>query len=140
MTFQLHFMVEGTPIGTGRPKFARRGNFVSTYTPAKTRDYEDIIKAAATAAMTEPPITTPISVFVYIAVPVPVSYSKKRKENCLVGIEKPVKKPDIDNVAKCFLDAMNGIVYLDDSQVVALHVTKEYGTVGMVEVLVREEL
>ena len=140
MTFQLHFMVEGTPIGKGRPKFARRGNFVSTYTPAKTRNYEDIIKAAATEAMTEPPIETPISVFVYIAVPVPVSYSKKRKASCLLGIEKPVKKPDIDNVAKCFLDAMNGIVYKDDSQVVSLHVTKEYGTVGMVEVLVREEL
>lgn len=140
MTFQLHFMVEGTPIGKGRPKFARRGNFVSTYTPTKTRNYEDIIKAAATEAMTEPPIETPISVFVYIAVPVPMSYSKKRKENCLVGIEKPVKKPDIDNVAKCFLDAMNGIVYKDDSQVVSLHVTKVYGTVGQVEVLVREEL
>jgi Holliday junction resolvase RusA-like endonuclease len=51
-----------------------------------------------------------------------------------------MKKPDIDNVAKCFLDAMNGIVYKDDSQVVSLHVTKEYGTVGMVEVMVREEL
>jgi Holliday junction resolvase RusA-like endonuclease len=140
MTFQLHFMVEGTPIGKGRPKFARRGNFVSTYTPAKTRNYEDIIKVAATQAMTEPPIETPLAVFVYIAVPVPMSYSKKRKENCLVGIEKPVKKPDIDNVAKCFLDAMNGIVYKDDSQVVSLHVTKEYGTVGMVEVMVREEL
>jgi Holliday junction resolvase RusA-like endonuclease len=60
MTFQLHFMVEGTPIGKGRPKFARRGNFVSTYTPTKTRNYEDIIKAAATEAMTEPPIETPL--------------------------------------------------------------------------------
>ena len=140
MTFQMNFMVEGTPIGKGRPKFARRGNFVSTYTPTKTRNYEDIIRAAATQAMTEPPITTPIAVFVYIAVPVPASASKKRRGNCLAGIEKPTKKPDIDNVAKCFLDAMNGIVYVDDSQVVSLHVTKEYGTVGMVEVMVREEL
>jgi Holliday junction resolvase RusA-like endonuclease len=140
MTFQMNFMVEGTPIGKGRPKFARRGNFVSTYTPTKTRNYEDIIKAAATEAMTEPPIETPISVFVYIAVPVPVSYSKKRTRDCLSHVEKPMKKPDIDNVAKCFLDAMNGIVYRDDSQVVSLHVTKEYGTVGMVEVMVREEL
>jgi len=140
MTFQMHFVVEGTPVGKGRPKFARRGNFVSTYTPTKTRNYEDLIKVAATQAMTEPPIATPISVFVYIAVPVPVSYSKQRKFDCLARREKPTKKPDIDNVAKCFLDAMNGIVYVDDSQVVSLHVTKEYGTVGMVEVMVREEL
>jgi Holliday junction resolvase RusA-like endonuclease len=140
MTFQMNFTVEGTPVGKGRPKFARRGNFVSTYTPTKTRNYEDIIKAAATQAMTEPPITAPLRVFVYIDMPVPVSYSKKRKEACLAGAEHPTKKPDIDNVAKCFLDAMNGIVYVDDSQVVSLHITKVYGTVGMVEVVVREEL
>jgi Holliday junction resolvase RusA-like endonuclease len=140
MTFQMNFTVEGTPIGKGRPKFARRGKFVSTYTPTKTRDYEDIIKVAARQAMTEKPLETPVAVFVYIVVPILTSYSKKRKADCLVGIEKPTKKPDLDNVAKCFLDAMNAIVYQDDVQVVSLHVTKVYGTVGMVEVMVREEL
>ena len=140
MTFQMNFTVEGTPIGKGRPKFARRGKFVSTYTPTKTRDYEDIIKVAARQAMTEKPLETPVAVFVYIVVPILTSYSKKRKADCLAGIEKPTKKPDLDNVAKCFLDAMNAIVYQDDVQVVSLHVTKVYGTVGMVEVMVREEL
>ena len=47
MTFQVMFTVEGTPVGKGRPKFARRGNFVSTYTPTKTRDYETLIAEAA---------------------------------------------------------------------------------------------
>ena len=140
MTFQMNFTVEGTPIGKGRPKFARRGKFVSTYTPTKTRDYEDIIKVAARQAMTEKPLETPVAVFVYIVVPILTSYSKKRKADCLAGIEKPTKKPDLDNVAKCFLDAMNAIVYQDDVQVVSLHVTKVYGTVGQVEVMVREEL
>ena len=140
MTFQMNFTVEGTPIGKGRPKFARRGKFVSTYTPTKTRDYEDIIKVAARQAMTEKPLETPVAVFVYIVVPILTSYSKKRKADCLAGIEKPTKKPDLDNVAKCFLDAMNAIVYQDDVQVVSLHVTKVYGTVGQVEVMLREEL
>jgi Holliday junction resolvase RusA-like endonuclease len=140
MTFQMNFTVEGTPIGKGRPKFARRGNFVSTYTPTKTRIYEDSIKICAANAMRELPLKTPVAVFLYIVVPILVSYSKKRKADCLAGIEKPMKKPDIDNVAKCFLDAMNGIVYGDDTQVVSLHVTKVYGTVGQVEVMVREEL
>ena len=140
MTFQMNFTVEGTPVGKGRPKFARRGKFVSTYTPTKTRDYEDIIKVAARQAMTEKPLETPVAVFVYIVVPILTSYSKKRKADCLAGIEKPTKKPDLDNVAKCFLDAMNAIVYQDDVQVVSLHVTKVYGTVGQVEVMVREEL
>jgi Holliday junction resolvase RusA-like endonuclease len=137
----LTYMVEGNPIGKGRPKFARRGNFVSTYTPTKTRDYETVIKEAAKKAMgSNELLETPVTVAIYITVPIPQSYSKKRSEACLNGSEKPIKKPDIDNIAKCFLDAMNDIVYKDDTQVLTLHITKVYGTVGMVEVMVREDL
>ena len=141
MTFMLTYMVEGNPIGKGRPKFARRGSFVSTYTPTKTRDYENVIKEVAKKAMGSNEILeTPVTVAIYITVPIPASYSKKRTEACLKDIERPIKKPDIDNIAKCFLDAMNEIVYKDDTQVLTLHVTKVYGTVGMVEVMVREDL
>jgi Holliday junction resolvase RusA-like endonuclease len=35
---------------------------------------------------------------------------------------------------------MNGIVYVDDVQVISLHMTKVYSTVGMVEVMVREDV
>jgi Holliday junction resolvase RusA-like endonuclease len=55
-------------------------------------------------------------------------------------LERPCKKPDIDNILKAYLDAMNGIVYEDDTQVVSLHSTKVYGTVGLVEVLVKEDM
>ena len=141
MTFMLTYMVEGNPIGKGRPKFARRGNFVSAYTPTKTRDYESVIKEAAQKAMgSNELLETPVTVAIYITVPIPQSYSKKRTEACLKDIERPIKKPDIDNIAKCFLDAMNDIVYKDDTQVLTLHVTKVYGTVGMVEVMIREDL
>jgi len=141
MTFMLTYMVEGNPVGKGRPKFARKGNFVSTYTPTKTRDYETVINDAARKAMGSNEILeTPVTVAIYITVPIPQSYSKKRTEACLSGSERPIKKPDIDNVAKCFLDAMNEIVYKDDTQVLNLHIKKVYGTIGMVEVLVVEDL
>jgi Holliday junction resolvase RusA-like endonuclease len=141
MTFLLTYQVEGNPVGKGRPRFARRGNFVSTYSPTKTRDYEDLIKDAAKKAMgSNELLETPVTIAIYITVPIPQSYSKKRTEACLSGSERPIKKPDIDNIAKCFLDAMNQVVYLDDTQVLTLHVTKVYGTVGMVEVMVKEDL
>jgi len=141
MSFMLTYMVEGNPVGKGRPKFARRGNFVSTYTPTKTRDYETLIKEAAQKAMGSTELLeTPVTVAIYITVPIPQSYSKKRIEACLKGSERPIKKPDIDNIAKCFLDAMNEIVYKDDTQVLTLHITKVYGTIGMVEVMVTEDL
>jgi Holliday junction resolvase RusA-like endonuclease len=141
MTFCVTFQVEATPVGKGRPKFARRGNFVSAYTPTKTRDYEDLIRDAAKQAMgSSVPLKTPVAAYIYITVPIPQSYSKKRSNACLEGLERPCKKPDCDNIMKAFLDAMNKIVYDDDSQVVSLHGTKVYGTIGMVEVLVKEDI
>lgn len=139
MTFQVVFQVDGPPIGKGRPKFARRGNFVSAYTPTKTRDYEDQIREAAKKAMgTSEPLETPVAAFIYITVPIPTSYPKKRFKACLEGSERPCKKPDCDNILKAYFDAMNEVVYKDDSQIVEIHAKKVYGTIGMVEVMVQE--
>ena len=141
MTFMVNFMVEGTPVPKGRPRFARRGKFVSTYSPKTTVDYETKVAEAAQLAMgSSEPLETPVGAYIYITLPIPASYSKKRKQDCLSGNERPTKKSDIDNYCKAVFDGMNGIVFLDDSQIVSLHSTKVYGTIGMVEVMVKEEL
>jgi len=141
MTFMVNFMVEGTPVPKGRPRFARRGKFVSTYSPKTTVDYETKVAEAAQIAMgSSEPLETPVGAYIYITLPIPASYSKKRTQACLSGEERPTKKSDIDNFCKAIFDGMNGIVFLDDSQVVSLHSTKVYGTIGMVEVMVKEEL
>ena len=141
MTFMVTFMVEGTPVPKGRPRFARRGKFVSTYSPKTTVDYESKVSESAKLAMgSSEPLETPVGAYIYITLPVPASYSKKRTEACLSGEERPTKKSDIDNYCKAIFDGMNGIVFVDDSLVVSLHATKVYGTIGMVEVMVKEEL
>jgi Holliday junction resolvase RusA-like endonuclease len=135
------FIVEGTPVPKGRPRFARRGKFVSTYSPKTTVDYETLVSTSAKQAMgaTEP-LETPLAAYIYITLPIPASYSKKRTAACLSGEERPTKRSDIDNYCKAIFDGMNGIVYVDDSQIVGLHSTKRYGIIGMVEILVKEEL
>ncbi len=134
-------MVYGEPVGKGRPRFAKRGNFVSTYTPQKTKTYEDEIRMMAKAAMgSSEPLDTPMTVAIYIRVGIPTSFSKQKRKDALEGILKPTKKPDADNILKCFLDAMNGIVYLDDKQVVNIHLTKVYAEIPAVEVMVKEDL
>jgi Holliday junction resolvase RusA-like endonuclease len=141
MTFITMFTVFGEPVGKGRPRFAKRGNFVSTYTPQKTKTYEDEIRLMAQAAMgASEALETPVTVAIYIRVGIPASFSKNKRKDALANIERPTKKPDIDNIAKCFLDAMNGIVYLDDKQVVSLHITKVYAETPAVEVMVKEDL
>jgi Holliday junction resolvase RusA-like endonuclease len=141
MTMMIVYSVYGEPVGKGRPRFAKRGNFVSTYTPQKTKTYEDEIRMMAKSAMgASEPLETPVTVAIYIRVGIPASFSKQKRKDALANIERPTKKPDIDNIAKCFLDAMNGIVYLDDKQVVSLHITKVYAETPAVEVMVKEDL
>lgn len=141
MTFMVTFMVEGTPVPKGRPRFARRGKFVSTYSPKTTVDYESKVSESAKLAMgASEPLETPVAAYIYITLPVPASYSKKRTEACLSGQERPTKKSDIDNYCKAIFDGMNNIVFVDDSLVVSLHAIKVYGTIGMVEVMVKEDL
>ena len=141
MTFLVMYTVYGEPVGKGRPRFAKRGNFVSTYTPLKTKTYEDEIRMMAKAAMgSSEPLETPVTVAIYIRVGIPTSFSKQKRKDAIEGILKPTKKPDADNVLKCFLDAMNEIVYLDDKQVVNIHLTKVYSETPAVEIMVKEDL
>ena len=136
---QIHFQVEGDPKGKGRPRFSRAGKFTRVYTDKQTLDYEAVIKFFAAQAMGSTDLLeTPVSVFLYIRHAVPQSYSKKRTEACLSGLEQPCKKPDIDNIVKTFLDGMNGAIFKDDTQVVDLHVKKVYSSVPGVDVMVME--
>ena len=139
MSFMVTFRVDTNPVGKQRARYAKRGNFVQTYTPDKTRNYEALIKEAAIQAMGSNEILeTPVNLYLYIRAPIPKSLSKKRLEACLNGLEKPIKKPDASNVLKSVEDAMNGVVYKDDSQIVNIHVTKVYSSVPGVDICVKE--
>ena len=60
--------------------------------------------------------------------PIPKSWSKKRK-NEAAGCYH-TSKPDLDNLQKALLDAMNGIVFEDDSQVADIRAVKRYTITG----------
>ncbi len=127
--------------GKGRPRFARQGTFVKTYTDAKTLTYEKSIQTYAKQAMgSTSPLIGAVAAYLHIGIPIPPSYSKTRQKACIEGLERPTKKPDIDNIVKAVLDGMNGIVYLDDKQVVDLHLTKVYSETEGVDILIKGEI
>jgi len=139
MTFQVMFSVYGEPVPKGRPRFSTRGKFVQTFTPQKTRTYESEVAMMAKAAMgASRPLQTALEAFIYLTFPIPQSYSKKRSEACLAGLEKHLKRPDADNVAKAVIDGMSQIIFVNDSQIVSLHIHKAYGEIAKAEILVRE--
>lgn len=139
MTFHVLFTVYGEPVAKGRPRFSTRGKFVQTFTPDKTRTYEAEVAMMAKAAMgSSKPLDSALEAFIHLTFPIPQSYSKKRAEACLAGQEKHTKRPDADNVAKAIIDGMDQIVFLNDSQIVSLHIHKTYGEIAKAEILVRE--
>jgi Holliday junction resolvase RusA-like endonuclease len=140
LTFQVIFSVYGQPVPKKRPRVTRYGH---AYTPKESLAYDTEVALMAKSAMgTSEPLETPVAAYIYINYAIPPSYTKKRREACLNGSERPTGQNlgDIDNVAKQILDACNGIVYKDDRQVVSLHVTKRYDTISSVHVCIKEEL
>lgn len=121
------FNIPGQPVPKGRPKFARRGAHVSTYTPAKTVNYENLVKMAATHAMCgQEPTAAPVALALYLSLQIPASWSNKRRAMAAAGAIAATKKPDADNVLKGIKDGCNGIVWRDDAQVVRIHIEKRY--------------
>lgn len=132
------FVIPGTPVGKGRPKFSRQGAFVRAYTPEKTAAYENLVKVKAEQAMAgRPLIEGPVEVSIRLIVTPPASWSQKKQREALDGRIFPTTKPDWDNCGKAICDAMNEIVFKDDKQVVDAHVSKRYGQVARAAVEVR---
>jgi Holliday junction resolvase RusA-like endonuclease len=133
------FIIPGTPVGKGRPRFARRGAFVSTYTDAKTASYENLVKVKAQEAMTgRPVIEGAVSVVVGLYVTPPASWSQKKQRAALAGEIFPTAKPDVDNVIKGIFDACNEIVWRDDKQACDVFVIKRYDQTARATVKVSE--
>lgn len=132
----IEFTIPCAAIGKGRPRVTAHG----TYTPQKTRDYEQLVRLCFQRSRCKPVTDRgkALSVTITAIFRAPDSYSEKKKRE-LVG--KPyTKKPDADNLAKAILDALNGVAYPDDAQIVKLTVRKRYGDADMVHVLIEEEL
>ncbi len=135
--FSLTFTVPGAAVPKGRPKFARRGNFAVAYTPEKTVSFENLVKSRADDAMNGREMYLgPVQAVVNIYLPIPKSWPKKFKEMALAGQVGMTKKPDMDNIIKALFDAMNGIVFKDDSQVVFSMSRKIYSTTPYTEVTI----
>jgi Holliday junction resolvase RusA-like endonuclease len=119
-------IIQGAPVPKGRPRVGRG----HVFTPAATRKYGAHGRLAAQLAMGDrPPIEAPVRIELLVELPVPASWSERKRAAAIVGDVRPTSRPDIDNFLKAILDAINGIVVADDSQAVEVHATKKFGLV-----------
>jgi Holliday junction resolvase RusA-like endonuclease len=136
-------VLHGEPRGKGRPRSAmvrpRFGkSFIRVHTDEETEAYEKALKLTAKVAMGagRRPLEGPLDVVVTAVMPIPNSWSRKKREAALAGQFRPTVSPDWDNFGKV-TDALNKVVWLDDSQVVRGTVIKVYGERPLLRVEVK---
>lgn len=127
------FRIPGTPVGKARARATVRGfkdgrPIIGHHTPQKTRTWEGVAATMAMQAMAgTPPMAGPLRLELQIVLPVPTSWPGWKRALALAGEIRPTVKPDADNVEKAAKDALNGVVWADDVQVVEGAKHKVYG-------------
>jgi Holliday junction resolvase RusA-like endonuclease len=135
----VEFFVPGQPVGKGRPRIGRVAGHARMFTPEKTVSYESTVKLFASRAMAgRALIEGAVRVEMLIACQIPASWSQKKQASAAAGGVLPTTKPDVDNVEKALFDAMNGVVWKDDVQVVSVVKDKRYSPLPGVTVTVEE--
>lgn len=125
----IRFSVPGEPRGWARARTQGSRFFTDT----KTRSEKQAVAAwaiEAGAVVVEGPVDLRLTAYLRI----PKSASKKLRADMLSGAERPTKKPDGDNLAKLTMDALNGVCWRDDVQVVDLTVRKFWSDVPRLEI------
>jgi Holliday junction resolvase RusA-like endonuclease len=119
----MKIFIPGEPIAQPRVKVSTKNGFARAYTERDhpIHAYKQAIRLAYVNAGGEV-LEGPVSIRIACWFERPKSHSKKRRQDR----EPKTTKPDLDNVGKAILDALNEIAYNDDGQVYRLTVEKWY--------------
>ena len=131
----INIFVPGEPVAKGRPRITRTGH---AYTPAKTRSYESKMALFGHQAMAgKIPIESPLHVDLVVVLPIPASWSQRKKTEAVACRLLPAGRKDLDNFVKT-LDGLNGIVWKDDGQICSLNARKVYGEKPGIHITIQE--
>lgn len=137
---QIEFIIEGKAKPKQSFRYTRQG---FKYTPKDVKQYaRDVQYSFAAKYPTWLPsflYQKPLRVEIQVYIKTPKSMSKTLKQRALAGEIRPLVKPDCDNISKNILDALNGVVYPDDKQIVELTIKKYYSDADFVKVNIAAE-
>ena len=112
----VYFEVKGDPVPKARARTVRKGGRTWSFTPKKVAAWEKLVKEEASKHFDQP-LSGPIQVSMI--------FYMNRPESRRKDIWVPTT-PDLDNLEKAVLDALNGVAYEDDRYVVAKNAQKRY--------------
>lgn len=101
--------------------------FVANYLPSQSAKEQSTIRKIAYEIMDgRPPIDGSIDLRVAAYMPVPASWSKRKRADALADCVRPTGRPDADNILKLCSDAFKEIVIRDDALIVDVAIFKRY--------------
>jgi Holliday junction resolvase RusA-like endonuclease len=112
--------------------------FVHHYVTTEEAEYRESFAWAARTAHRGPPSKQPIALTIIAFMPIPSSWKLSERIAAQSDAKFPTGTPDVDNMAKSIADALAGIIYVTDAQVVELSVVKRYSDQPLVAVDVKE--
>ncbi|MBF0607431.1 MAG: RusA family crossover junction endodeoxyribonuclease [Magnetococcales bacterium] len=116
---QIDFTVYGNPVPQGRPRATTVAGHVTLYDPLNSRQWKQVVQFHASTVVSAPfPPSVALQMQLTFYLPRPKSLSRKVTEH--------TKRPDLDNLGKAVMDALNKVAYHDDSQIIELHKKKVY--------------
>lgn len=131
------FEMLGEIVGKARPRMNTRTG--RAYTPTNTKMYEYALRQWFIREYPcFKPIETRVKVTIIAYFDIPKSTSKKKEAEMLSENISPTKKPDIDNIIKIILDAMNKFAFKDDTQVTKLEIEKKYARSPKIYIKIEE--
>lgn len=131
------FEVIGKIRGKARPKV--NTYTLRAYTPMVTKDYEELIKQYFVLKYPNYiPIESRVSIKIIAYFGIPKNTNKKNTKLMLDNTISPTKKPDIDNIVKIILDALNTMAYKDDNLITKLEVEKIYSNEEKIHVKIED--
>ncbi|HHQ2481042.1 TPA: RusA family crossover junction endodeoxyribonuclease [Bacillus cereus] len=134
----IQFTIMTEPVAQGRPRASTVHGKVRMYDPKKSRDFKRYVSAIAAKFAPASLLEGPLQLEVKVYKPSLKSFSKKKALVAEEGLLRPTTKPDVDNYVKGVKDALNKVIWNDDSQVVDLKVSKWYSEKPRVEVFIKE--
>ena len=126
--------IPGNPVGKQRARVCRTDH---TFTPAKTVNYEALVKQTFAAKYPDfMPMSGPVRMILSIWL-MPSKETQRKIKKSIARIY-PIIKPDADNILKIVADALSGLAFVDDKQIISVYAEKKYSLKPCVEVILAE--
>lgn len=124
----IHFRVALIPTAKGRPRFGLVRGHARAFTPAATQLAETTFSSLAAEHAPPSPLQGPLAVTLRFDMPPLSGWPAWQRDPEVVARMHHDKKPDLDNLAKLVLDALqrSGAWWRDDAQVARLTASKGY--------------